>query len=556
MRKVIPIICAIILILLSGCVPLDGFIEDPEIPREIARQIITPWIRTVGDSASSASAGVEYNHMTIDSFGNIYIVGTLEGNYVYDFGNGVTANGVKESPYKNGVLVKYDKNGSALWARTALAGSYGDFNSVAVDNFGNVYITGAQGGSGVFNYGNGVNISGISGSKNAVLIKYNTDGQAQWARMIEKASPDDGYRNSSFNSVAVASDGNVYVAGNIHFTTSTGAIPSEYTYYFGPNSTVEAKVIYGSNGTNSTGINSVLVKYNSVGDPQWARTVKSGTVGYYLKDSSFSSVAVFGTGDFIDIYVAGYQDTATEYRYDPQVLGSGQLLKASGAGRNSVLLKYTPTGHISWVRTVLENTGSSKFNSIAVDSSGDVYAVGHQATTGNFKYGAANGDGVSVAATNGYVSDSRDYGNSVIVKFRRNGTAEWARTIMEGISHSTYHSVTIDNSGNIFTAGYQYNGSDFKYGNNVVVNGAYNHNTFHAPNAVVVMYNADGEAKHAMLAREAAGYSEYNSVAVDNHGNVYIIGILGWGNFDLDNGSGPFFGDGAVLVKYPAARFE
>jgi len=62
-----------------------------------------------------------------------------------------------------------------------------------------------------------------------------------------------------------------------------------------------------------------------------------------------------------------------------------------------------------WAKSVTAGTSSSRFNSVAVDSSGNVYAAGYQSGTGSYTYG----EGVSVAGT---CADADD-GNAVIVKY-------------------------------------------------------------------------------------------------------------------------------------------
>src|SRR5512143_1722534 len=83
--------------------------------------------------------------------------------------------------------------------------------------------------------------------------------KAQWAQTVTAGSS-----ASDFYSVSVASDGSVYAAGIIY---GTG------TYDFGNSKTAK--------GTNS-GVNIVLVKYDSSGVAQWAQTVTAGSSNSYF----------------------------------------------------------------------------------------------------------------------------------------------------------------------------------------------------------------------------------------------------------------------------------
>ncbi|WP_198429951.1 hypothetical protein, partial [Treponema primitia] len=118
----------------------------------------------------------------------MYAAGYQTGTGTYTYGTGVSATGTYAAG-NNVVLVKYDADGTALWARTVSAGSFVSyFISVAVDGSGNVYAAGSQYGTGTFTYG-GVSVVGsYSSGANVVLVKYDPSGTAQWARTVTAGS--------------------------------------------------------------------------------------------------------------------------------------------------------------------------------------------------------------------------------------------------------------------------------------------------------------------------------------------------------------------------------
>jgi hypothetical protein len=135
--------------------------------------------------------------------------------------------------------VKYDPGGNARWAtsvREGMSTSY--FHGVAVDADGSIYAAGSQYGTGEYVYDTGIGISGASPYHNVILVKYNSSGNAQWARSVST-----GFNETMFNAVAVDQAGSVYAAG---FQTGSGS----YTY--GPDATAS-----GASGL----LNAVLVKY-------------------------------------------------------------------------------------------------------------------------------------------------------------------------------------------------------------------------------------------------------------------------------------------------------
>ena len=88
------------------------------------------WQRTLG----GADSDVGYR-IAVDSSGNVYITG-------YTSSQGAGSNDV--------IIAKYDTSGVLQWQRT-LGGAGGDYaEDIAVDSFGNVYITGYGGAQGNF----------------------------------------------------------------------------------------------------------------------------------------------------------------------------------------------------------------------------------------------------------------------------------------------------------------------------------------------------------------------------------------------------------------------
>jgi hypothetical protein len=301
------------------------------------------------------------------------------------------------------------------------------FNSVAVDSTGNVYAAGYQYGTGSFDYGNGVSKAGAySGGSNAVLVKYNSSGAAQWAQSVSGSTS-----YSEFNSVAVDSTGNVYAAG---YQYGTGS------FDYGNSKTAQGP---------ASNENVVLVKYNPSGDTQWAKSVTAGPTSSY-----FNSVAVDSAGT---VYAAGYQGSGS-FDY-----GGSKTAQGPASSNNVVLVKYNSSGEAQWARSVSGSTSNSLFSSVAVDSGGNVYAAGRQAGTGTFDYG--NG----VTSTGTYSGGN----NVLLVKYSSSGDAQWARSLSAGTDVSVFHSVAAGGASAVYAAGQQWGTGIFNYGNGVTSTGTY-----------------------------------------------------------------------------------
>jgi hypothetical protein len=342
--------------------------------------------------------------------------------------------------------VKYDSSGTAQWARSVVVGpAASSFNSVAVDSAGNVYAAGSQTDTGTFDYGNGVTAAGTSSVGNILLVKYDSSGMAQWAKSV--SGPTGSLYSSLFYSVTIGGSDSVYAAG---YQPGTG------TCDYGNGVTAA--------GTSSAG-NILLVKYDSSGTAQWARSV-SGATG----SSEFRSVA---TDSADNVYAAGYQYGTGTFDY-----GNGVTVAGSFSNKNIVLVKYSPSGTAQWARSVLSAPESSDCYSVAIDGTDNVYAAVSQLnSTGTETYTYNYGNGVVAGTYSGSSS------NAVLVKYSSSGTAQWARSVLTGTS-SRFLSVATSGVGNVYAAGYQRGTETYNYGNGITVTG-----TSSNDNIVLVKYS-------------------------------------------------------------------
>jgi hypothetical protein len=198
--------------------------------------------------------------------------------------------------------------------------------------------------------------------------------------------------------------------------------------------------------------------------PYWIATLGGATTDY-------------GTGIAVDtsgnVYVTG-------------------LTQSSGAGSDDVLIvKYNTSGTIQWQRT-LGGAGNDLGQSIAVDTSGNVYVSGY-----NTSSGAGGGD-------------------VLIAKYDTSGTIQWQRTL-GGASNDYGYGIAVDASGNVYITGYT--ASSGAGGQDVLI----------------AKYDTSGTIQWQ---RTLGGASNDfgNGIAVDGSGNVYITGITGSsgaGGFDV-----------------------
>lgn len=145
--------------------------------------------------------------ITIDAQDRIYITGSCQGNA--DFGNGIIVSGSGSTD--DWFTARYDVDGTCIWAkRIANSTSSSEGRGIALDEQGDIYVTGFAGGSGYIFDPITVNTGGFA--RQAVIVKYDSTGNALWA----KSTTGTGTPKSA-RGIAVADD-RLFITGQIGYT--------------------------------------------------------------------------------------------------------------------------------------------------------------------------------------------------------------------------------------------------------------------------------------------------------------------------------------------------
>ena len=271
------------------------------------------------------------NAIALDENNNVYVTGGSSGSGTrYDY-----------------ATIKYNSAGVQQWVETYNGpANYDDTaNDIAVDNSGNVYVTGSSDGA-------------SSDNEDFATIKYNTAGSQQWlARYDGGGGGDDAY--------AMSMDGN----GSLYVTGESRAPVSPYSYdyltvrynvnngdtiwtarYNGPASGIDLPLsvvpdqsgnvfVTGYSDGGGTGYDYATLKYNSTGAQQWliryngsgngsdiANTVAVDTMGNVYVTGSSS-----GNGTANDIVTIKYSQSP-----------SGVSNQSSGLPENYYLAQNYP----------------------------------------------------------------------------------------------------------------------------------------------------------------------------------------------------------------------
>ena len=228
--------------------------------------------------------------IVVDKAGNVYVTGTTQICQGSDY-----------------LTLKYNSGGQEQW----VAHYHGPqepldaAKAIAVDNSGNVYVTGRS-----FN--------------DYATIKYNPAGQQQWATRQSDGEAD---------AIAVDGAGNVYVTGRLDFDYGTIKYNSAgqqqwLVRYNGPPGNgpdvATAIALDGSGNVYVTGRSSrtiffgdwgyATIKYNSVGEQQWVERYDADA------NDHAESIAVDGVGN---VYVTGGSGESTDSDYVTIKYGQG-----------------------------------------------------------------------------------------------------------------------------------------------------------------------------------------------------------------------------------------
>jgi hypothetical protein len=261
------------------------------------------WAKTIGGNNTTQGFAV-----ACDSAGDVYVGARINGTNACDFGNSITL--TLTTANDTLALVKYNAAGSAQWAKTVTTPpSHSRVNSLASDGT-SIYMAAGLSGTGTYTFAAGVTAAGLLATPdfaNAVLVKYNASGIAQWARMAQS-----GTGTTSFGKMGFDASGNIYVPG---YMQGSGA------YGFG--NSVSAQGPYAGAG----GYNALLVKYDASGTAQWARTASEGD------NSSFFNAAAIGSTGII--HVSGSFTGIGSFSF-----GTGLSVTGVYSSTNPLLLKY------------------------------------------------------------------------------------------------------------------------------------------------------------------------------------------------------------------------
>lgn len=488
---------------------------------------VARWVRT----SVSEGSGAYLQSLAVDDSGNIYGAGTIRGTGRCNFGNNVTAMGPGIDSKSNALLVKFDPNGLAQWARVIQTSNdpnneSSDFKKLAVDGAGNIFVIGTIPQTGTSDFGNNVRLTTTQGN---VFAKYNTNGLALWAKAVATSAST---ATTALVSLALDSNGNIYTAGSV---SGTGLCD------FGNGVSI-------TNPQYTSIMKMLLVKYDGNGIALWCKSL----YGTNSDSSSFRDVAVDGNGT---VYAAG---VIGDFTFD---FGDGITITTTYGYSHAALVCYNANGTTRWAKSVVPSAASnpqgptysynSYFNSVAVDGIGNVYTAGVITLTGSYDFG----DKCTVTppytqATDYYWTPSNR--DCVIVKYTSDGITKGASTASSYPSYpwAEFYSVAADTVGNVFASGYVQTARNYRF----YTGDVYTEIDTVSPgdNPILVKYDSAMKPVWARtLAAGPGGNVRYNCITADKNGNIFAgTSLYASGSYNFGNNVAVTGGGSCALVKY------
>lgn len=362
------------------------------------------WVRQIGGMDWEAP-----NDIALDASGNIYTTGYFEGTVDFDPGIGIY--NLTSPAFYSMYISKLNASGNFVWAVMV---NSAEGQSIAIDNAGNIYITGTFGPTSDFDPGPGVyNLSELGGA-DIFICKMDMGGNFIWAKQLSGLDFENGL------AMAVDGAGNVFTSGYFYGTTD-----------FNPGAGVFNLTALGQ-------YDAFVSKLDASGNFLWAKQFSGNLM------ERGSAVAADASGNVI---VFGFFEGTTDF--DP---GIGTYFLTSAGNADVFISKLDASGNLMWVKQ-MGGTSNDISTDMTLDASGNILSTGH------FEAGTADfdpGPGIS-SMTAGWGWDI------FISKLDAVGNFIWAKQISGTAGESTW-SIASDNSGNIYTTGDFSGTSDFDPG--------------------------------------------------------------------------------------------
>jgi len=267
----------------------------------------------------------------IDTRDNGYVVVGCAASIDYDL------LGKNNVGFDIGIFIKYDSQNKKVWEKVYGGSDEDCFSKVIETNDGGYIIVGYTSSN------DGDIIDGNNGNRDALIVKFNSDGEEQWQKTFGGSNDD------SFYDVVILDNGDIVAVG---YTWSDGI-----------------DITDGNNGD----YDALIVKFDALGNEIMQRTFGGSAVDI------FYSVIKTNDGNFIAV------GSTTSSDYDITDSYSGDT--------DALIVKFYPNGNEIW-QSVVGEWNIDLFNDVVETNSGEYIAVGSSGRVNT--NGGVNRDGYMI----------------------------------------------------------------------------------------------------------------------------------------------------------------
>ncbi len=448
------------LIILFFCISPDLYTQVPD----------WQWAESIHTNGNELARDVAADPVT----GNIYIAGVWRNDLSGYFPGNSYPSTDFSSTYggDDGLVVKYDQNGTILWAFKIGGTGDDEASAITLDSSGNIYITGyIDDGT---NYFSGTSSSTPDSTIDNSLeldffiAKYDPDGALLWVRHSDGSSGD------AKGLSIYAENSSVFASGFCTGSTSFG--PFSGTFNQGDEDYFVAK--YDVNGSEQW-----LLEGGSDRSDFAFDVLSDGTNVYFVGSYEGNTLSVLDTSGTNVVSMENANDGKTDIFILSFDINSnynwGQKISSTQDDDGYGITHDTDSLYITGGISNFANFPEYINNPVTVSSGKDIFISSHSKTNANTGWvrvvdctAGGNEEGLSIVTDSthsiyvtGYFSKDLNFGDTTITaiggnpdifvaSFLDNGTFNWAKMAGSSGNNDIGYGISTDNSTNIYIAGH------------------------------------------------------------------------------------------------------
>ncbi|MCT7956665.1 SBBP repeat-containing protein [Laspinema palackyanum] len=480
--------------------------------------------------------------IAIDDRGDLYVIGTTP------FGQFPTPDLPPTSTPPNVLISKFSNDGTLLYS-TFLGGNNASFGEgIATDSGGNVYVTGTTTAND-FPTLNGIQ-SALNGNSDAFITKLSNTGSLVYSTFLG------GMDSDVSRDIAVDNNSNIYVTGYSQssdfpllnavqntYNGSSTTFPSLLGDAFVTKLSSEGELVYSTFLGGSDDEGGIAITADAEGN------------AYITGETYSSNFPVLNAiqpnlSGFLDIFLTKLSSNG-RLVYSTYLGGTNGEIPGDIALDESNQIYLIGTTYVSGRPIPMGLTEPppgvlppppymSSDRSLATDS-----AINSPATESN-----ENQRAFSFPTVNPFQSDLGGNPSAVVVKLPNDGSRLIYSTLLGGTNWDEGHGIIVDQSGNAYVTGLT-RSADFPTVNAFQTKfRSFNpRSTFSSPDAFVSKLTADGSQVEYSTYLGGSGDDTGRKIALDNQGNVYVIGTSSSPDLPNPKGGTAFRGNNLFLAK-------